>query len=91
MKRNESLVIDRYFFFTLTCFSLVTFPRNLAQIFRSARSTYVRNVFFHSFYTFDVITHFIPEESFLNKHLTIRFEYNSWDLNTAAFFSTERF
>ena len=59
---NESLFIDRCFFFPLTCFSLVTFPRNLAQIFRSDRSTYVRNIFFHSFYAFDVFTHFVAEE-----------------------------
>ena len=65
---NESLFIDRCFFFPLTCFSLVTFPRNLAQIFRSDRSTYVRNILIHSFSTFEVMTHFVAEESFLNKY-----------------------
>ena len=88
---NESLFIDRCFFFPLTCFSLVTFPRNLAQIFRSDRSTYVRNILIHSFSTFEVMTHFVAEESFLNKYLTTIFEYNSWDLNIVAFFSAESF
>ena len=37
------------------------------------------------------MTHFVAEKSFLNKYLTIPFEYNSWDLNIAAFFSAERF
>ena len=37
------------------------------------------------------MTHFAAEESFLNKHLTALFEYYSWDLNIAAFFSAERF
>ena len=89
---NESLFIDRCFLFPLTCFSLVTFPRNLVQIFRSDWSTHVRNIFFHSFYTFEIMTHFaVEEEGFLNKHLATPFEYNSWDLNIVAFFSTERF
>ena len=83
--------IDRCFFFPLTCFSLVTFPSNLAQIFRSDRSKYVRNIFFRSFYTFEVTTNFVAEESFLNKYLTTFFEYNSWDLNTVAFFTAGRF
>ena len=52
---NESLFIDRCFFLS-SCFSRVTFPRNLAQIFRSDRSTYLPNIFFHSFYTFEVMT-----------------------------------
>ena len=91
MAELESLFIDRYIFFSLICFSLVTFPRNLAQIFRSDKSTYVGNMFFHSFYTFEVMTHFVAEESFLNKHLTTIYESNSWDLNIAAFFSAKRF
>ena len=49
---NESLFIDRCFVFALTCFSLVNFPRNLAQIFRSDRCKYERDIFFYSFYTF---------------------------------------
>ena len=81
---NESLFIDRCFFFPLTCFSLATFPRNLAQISKKARSTYERNIFFHSFYTFEVMIHFVAEESFLNTYLATQFEYNSWDLNTVA-------
>ena len=85
-KSSESLFIDRRFFIPLTCFSLVTFPRNLLQIFRSDRSTYARDIFFHSFCTFQVMTHFVAEESFLNKYLTTLFEYNSWDLNIVAFF-----
>ena len=91
MAELESLFIDRYFFFSLTCFSLVAFPRNLAQIFRSGKSTYVGNIFFHSFYTFEVMTHFVAEENFLNKYLTTISECNSWDLNIVAFFSAERF
>ena len=78
--------IDRCFFFLLTCFSLVTFPKNLAQIFRSDRSTYVRNIFFHSFYTFEVLTHSVVEEKSLHKYLATLFEYKSWDLNIVAFF-----
>ena len=31
--------------------------------------TYVQNIFFHNFYTFEVKTHFLAEESFLNKYL----------------------
>ena len=88
---NESLFKYRCFSFPLTYFSLVTFPRNLAQIFGSDRSTYLRNIFFHSFYTFEVMTHFVAEESFLNKYLATLFRYNTWDLNTIAFFSAERF
>ena len=88
---NESSIIDRCFSFLLTCFSLVTFPRNLAQIFISDRFKYVRNIFFLSFYTFAVMTHFVEKESFLNKYLTTLFEYNSWDLNTVASFSAECF
>ena len=86
---NESLFINRCFFFPLTCFSLVTFPRNLAQIFRGDRSTYVRNFFCHNFYTFEVMTHFVAEERFLKKYLTNLFEYNSWDQNIVAFVSAE--
>ena len=37
------------------------------------------------------MTHFVAEESFLDKYLATRFGYNSWDLNTAAFFSEEHF
>ena len=55
--------------FPLTFLLLITFPRNLAQIFRRGRSTYVRSIFFHSFYTFEVMAYFVAEESFLNKHL----------------------
>ena len=79
------------FFFPPTWFPLVTFPKNLAQIFLSDRSTYVPNIFLHSFYTYEVMTHFVAEESFLNKYLTVPFEYNPWDLNIVAFFSAERF
>ena len=78
-------------FFPLTCFSFVTFPKNLAQIFRSDRSTYMRNIFFHSFYSFEVMTHFVAAEKFLNKYMATFFEYNSWDLNTVAFFYAEHF
>ena len=73
------------------CFSLVTFPRNLVQIFRSDRSTYSWTIFFHSFYTFEIMTHFVADESFLNKYLATLFGYNTWDLNTVAFFSVEDF
>ena len=72
---NESLFVDRCFFFLLTCFSLVTFPRILVQIFRSDRPTYVRNILFYSFYTFEVMTHFVAEASFLYKYLTT---YSFW-------------
>ena len=72
-------------------FSLVTSPRNLTQVFKSYRSTYLRNILFHSFYTFEVVTHFVAQESFLNKYLATLFGYNTWDLNTLAFFSAERF
>ena len=45
-----------------------------------------------SFYTFEVVTHFVAEEKFLNnKYLATLFEYNAWDLNTVAFFYAERF
>ena len=88
---NESLFLDRCFLFPRTWLFLVTFSRNLAQIFRRDRSTYVLNIFFHSFYTFEVMTHFAAEESFLNKYLGTLFEYNFWDLNIVAFFSAERF
>ena len=37
------------------------------------------------------MTHFVAEESFLNKYLITLFEYSSWDLNIVAFFSAERF
>ena len=33
---------------------------------------YVQNIFFHSFYTFEVVTHFIAAESFLNEYLQER-------------------
>ena len=46
-------------------FSLVTFPKNLARIFRSDRCTYVRNIFILSFYIFEVMTHFEVKESLL--------------------------
>ena len=36
------------------------------------------------------MTHFVAEESFLNKYFTILFRYNSSDLSTVAFFSAER-
>ena len=58
---------------------------------KSDWSTYVQNILFHSFYTFEVMRYFAVEESFLNKYLATLFEYNSWDLNTVAFFSAERF
>ena len=88
-RMKSSSFIDRCFLFHLTCFCLVTFPRSLVQTFRSDRSTYWKNIFFHSFYTFEVMTHFVAEESFLNKHLATLFGYNSWDLNIVAFFSAE--
>ena len=53
-------------------------------------STYVWNIFFHNFYTFEVMKHFVAEESVPNTFLATLFEYNSWDLNTVAFFSAER-
>ena len=65
-KSNESLFIERYFFFSLPCFYFVTFPRNLVQIFRRNRSRYVRDIFFHSFYTFEVMTQFIAEVSLIS-------------------------
>ena len=37
------------------------------------------------------MTHFVAEESFLNKYLNTFFEYNSKDLKTGAFFSAEHF
>ena len=80
------LLIDRSFFFPLTYFSLVTFPRILPQIFRSDRVTYAQVICLHSFYTFQVMTHFVAEESFLNKYLTTLCEYISLDLNIVAFF-----
>ena len=67
-------------------YSLVTFPRNLAKIFRRDRSTYVTNIFFHSFYIFEVMTYFVAEVSFLNKYLATLFECNLWDLNIVALF-----
>ena len=77
------------FFLPLTCFFLVTFPRNLAQTFRSDRSTYLQDVFFHSFYTFEATTNFVAEESFVNKYLDTLFGYNFWGLNTVISFSAE--
>ena len=62
-KSNDSLFIDRFFFFPLTCLSLATFSRNLSQIFRRDRSTYVPNIFFQNFYTLEVMTHFLAEKS----------------------------
>ena len=79
-KSNISLFTDTCFFFPLICFSHITFARSLAQIFRRDRYTYIRNIrniFFLSFYTFEVITHFVVEENFLNKHLGTLFEYIS--------------
>ena len=35
--------------------------------------------------------HILVEESVINKYLTTFFEYNSRDLNSVVFFSTERF
>ena len=61
-KSNDSLFIDRCFLFPLTCLSLVTFSRNLSQIFRRDRSTYVPNIL-PKFYTLEVMTHFLAEES----------------------------
>ena len=52
---NESLFKDRCFSFPLY-FSLVTFPRNLAQIFISERFTYLRNILFHRFYERELLT-----------------------------------
>ena len=77
------------FFLPLTCFFLGTFPRNLAQTFRSDRSTYLQDVFFHSFYTFEATTNFVAEESFVNKYLDTLFGYNFWGLNTVLSFSAE--
>ena len=78
--------MDRCFFFSLICFSLVSFQRNLAQIVKRGRSTYVQNILSHSFNAFEVMTHFVAEERFLNKSLATLFEYNSCDLNIEAFF-----
>ena len=64
---NESLLIDRWSSLVpnlLVCY----FPRNLAQILKRNRSTYVWKIVFHSFYTFKVITHFVEAEGFLDKH-----------------------
>ena len=70
---NESLFIERCFFVPLTGFYLITFPRNLALIFRSDRSTCLRNIFFHSFHTFEVMTDLVVEERFLNNYLATLF------------------
>ena len=35
------------------------------------------------------MTHFVAQESFLNKYLATLFEYNSWYLDSVAFFSAE--
>ena len=75
------------FFLSPNCFFFVTFPRDIAQIVRRGRSTYVLNIFFHSFCTFKVMTHCAAEESFLNKYLSILFEYSSWNLNIVVCFS----
>ena len=37
------------------------------------------------------MAHFVAEQSFHNKHLATLLGYNSWDLNTVAFFSVEGF
>ena len=78
MKRNRMKFIYRLvFFLSPNVLFFITFPRNLAQIFRSDRSRYVWKIFFHNFYTFEVMTHFVAEEAslisncllFLNKLL----------------------
>ena len=66
--------ILEFFFFPPACFSLVTFPRNLAQIFRRDRPTYVHLLF--GFYAFEVTTYFVVEKIFLNKYLATLFEYD---------------
>ena len=37
------------------------------------------------------MAHFVVEEISLNEYLATLYKYNSWDLNSVAFFSTERF
>ena len=61
------------------------FSKKFTTIFRSDRSTYTQDIF-HNFYTFQVKTHIIAEESFRNKNLATLFEYNSWDRDIKPFF-----
>ena len=70
---SDSLIIDRCLLFPLTCFTLVTFSKTSPQIFRRDRFSYARNILFHRFYTFEVMTHYVAEESFLSKYFATLF------------------
>ena len=66
------------FFLPLSFLFLVAFPKNLPKTFRRYRSAFVWKILFHSFCTFEVMTHFVAEKGFLIcillTHLNITFE-----------------
>ena len=70
---SDSLIIDRFLLFPLTCFTLVTFSKTSPQIFRRDRFSYARNILFHRFSTFEVMTHYVAGESFLSKYFATLF------------------
>ena len=67
-KLNGSLVIDKLSFLSPNLLVSCYFSKKFSSDSQKWRSTYLWNTFFHSFYTFEVLTHSVAEESFLNKH-----------------------
>ena len=52
-------------------FFRLTYLFLLVQLSRRDRSTYERNIFFHTICTFAVMTHYVTEESFFKKNSAI--------------------
>ena len=61
--------------FPLSSLFLVTFPRNMAQVARKHKSTFVWKLFYGSLCIFEVMTYFVAEKEFFYYGLRYSVEY----------------
>ena len=61
--------------FPLSSLFLVTFPKNMAQIARKYKSTFVWKLFYGSLCIFEVMTYFVAEKEFFYYGFRYSVEY----------------
>ena len=61
--------------FPLSSLFLVTFPRNMAQVARKHKSTFVWKLFYGSLCIFEVMTYFVAEKEFFYYGFRYSVEY----------------
>ena len=61
--------------FPLSSLFLVTFPRNMAQVARKHKSTFVWKLFYGSLCIFEVMKYFVAEKEFFYYGLRYSVEY----------------